>query len=210
MILEQARLGFGAIGMGATDRRQGSRLVSELVDDLLSNSPLPVIMVRRASVNGDGLVFRRILVPAEGTAAGRAAQEVGFSVARRLDADVVLAHVVTAPRSPVLSQLLPWRRAERSGAEQERVAVAERVVEEARAFAEEMGVRAATFVRTGVSAAEELLTLAREADADLVVVAANVRQVSGRPFLGHGVEHLLAESACTLVVVATPPGWGGR
>ena len=37
---------------------------------------------------------------------------------------------------------------------------------------------------------------------------ANLRQFTGRPFLGHGVEYLLEEAPTTVVVVTVPPGWG--
>jgi nucleotide-binding universal stress UspA family protein len=70
-----------------------------------------------------------------------------------------------------------------------------------------MGVRAEAVIRTGVSASHEILALARERQVDLLVVAANLRQLSGRPFLGHGVEDLLEQAETTLVVVTAPPGW---
>ena len=68
------------------------------------------------------------------------------------------------------------------------------MLEEARDFAARMGVHAETVIRTGVSPSEEILALAREREVDLLVVAANLRQLSGRPFLGHGVEDLLARA----------------
>jgi Kef-type K+ transport system membrane component KefB len=211
-ILAHAQLGYGAMAVGATDLRADGRLISPLVDGLLAASPLPILIVRRGPED-DGLDrrFRRILVPAIGTTSGRAAQEVAYGLARREDAEVVLAHVITVPRSGVMASLLPWRR--RTDAEpgqlEERASIAEQVVAEARAHADEMGVRSTTALRTGVSVAEEMETLVRECAADLVVLTANVRQLSGRPFLGHGVEHLLERSDTTLVIVATPPGWGG-
>jgi hypothetical protein len=42
-----------------------------------------------------------------------------------------------------------------------------------------------------------------------VVLAASLRQFSGRPFLGHGVEYLLEQCESTVVVVTLPPGWAG-
>ncbi|HEV7731483.1 MAG TPA: cation:proton antiporter [Candidatus Binatia bacterium] len=211
-IMAHAQLGYGAMAVGATDRRVDGRLISPVVDGLLAASPLPVLIVRRGPEDdGAPRTFRRILVPAIGTTVGRAAQEVAYALARRSNADVVLAHVITVPRSGVMASILPWRRgaAAENGNVEERARVAEQVVAEARAHAEEMGVRAVTALRTGVSVAEEMETLVRESEADLVVLTANVRQLSGRPFLGHGVEHLLERSDTTLVIVATPPGWGG-
>jgi nucleotide-binding universal stress UspA family protein len=197
-ILEHARLGYGAVGVGATDQVVTGRLISSVVDALLSNSPVPVIMVRGAAGAGVHEV-RRIVVPAVGTAAGRAALEVAYGMARRVRAGVEVVHVVTGrttaePANGALSQ---------AG----RTAVGRDVLADAVRLAEELDVRATPHVRTGHSASEELVALAVEVRADVLVVTANVRRVSERPFLGHGVEHLLEHSPCTLVVVATPPGW---
>jgi len=180
-----------------------------MVDELLAACPLPVIMVRRgARIDPMApLAFRRILVPAVGTRPGRAAQEMAFAFARRLDVPVLIAHVVTLPTLDQLAYL----RAD-GGPEGERIEqaeVAERVVEEARKLADEMGVRSVPLIRTAVSAPEGILALARERRVDLLVLAASVRELTGRPFLGHGVEHLLQESESTVVVVTVPPGWGG-
>jgi nucleotide-binding universal stress UspA family protein len=86
---------------------------------------------------------------------------------------------------------------------------AERLVEEALALANEWNVRAESIIRTGVSAADTILSLVRENEVDLLLLASNLRQFTGRPFLGHGVEYLLEESPTTVVVVTLPPGWGG-
>jgi Kef-type K+ transport system membrane component KefB len=208
-ILDHAVLGYGAIAVGATDVRMADRLISPVIDDLLGASPLPVVMVRRGV--GEDLerppAYRRILVPATGTEPGRAAQEIAYSVAARTGAEMLIVHVVThAPRVrasafPVWSERVPLEPGP------ERAEVALHVLEEARALAAQHGVEAETLVRTGVSPSEEILALARERHVDLLVLAANLRQLSGRPFLGHGVEALLAKAEATLVVVTAPPGW---
>jgi Kef-type K+ transport system membrane component KefB len=205
-ILEQASLGYGAVAVGATDERIAGTLVSPVVDDLLASSPLPVVMVRRGARLAPEATprFRRILVPAVGTRPGRAAQEIAYGVAKRHDARVLLAHVVTTPS---IGRALGYGY---DGTHSPRSDAAERVVEEARALANEMGVRVEPVIRSGVSAAEEILTLARESHVDLLVLAANLRQFTGRPFLGHGVEYLLEEAEATVVVVTAPPGWGLR
>jgi Kef-type K+ transport system membrane component KefB len=208
-ILDHAVLGYGAIAVGATDVRVAGRLISPVIDDLLGSSPLPVVMVRRGV--GEDLerppAYRRILVPATGTEPGRAAQEIAYSVAARTGAEVLIVHVVThAPRVrasafPAWSERVPLELGP------ERGEVALHVLEEARALAAQFGIEAETLVRTGVSPSEEILALARERHVDLLVLAANLRQLSGRPFLGHGVEALLAKAEATMVVVTAPPGW---
>jgi Kef-type K+ transport system membrane component KefB len=203
-ILDQAALGYGAVAVGATDERIAGTLISPVVDELLASSPLPVVMVRRGMrLDPEApLRFRRILVPAVGTKPGRAAQEIAYGVAKRHDARVLLAHVVTTPS---FGQAFGYGY---DGQHSARADVAERVVEEARALANEIGVRVEPVIRSGVSAAEEILQLARESHADLLVLAANLRQFTGRPFLGHGVEYLLEEAEPTVIVVTAPPGWG--
>jgi Kef-type K+ transport system membrane component KefB len=202
-ILDQAALGYGAVAVGATDERIAGTLISPVVDELLASSPLPVVMVRRgARLDPEAPRFRRVLVPAVGTQPGRAAQEIAYGVAKRHDARVLLAHVVTTPS---FGQAFGYGY---DGQHSARADVAERVVEEARALANEMGVRVEPVIRSGVSAAEEILQLARESHADLLVLAANLRQFTGRPFLGHGVEYLLEEAEPTVIVVTAPPGWG--
>jgi Kef-type K+ transport system membrane component KefB len=196
-ILKHSALGYGAIAVGATDLRVAGRLVSPVIDDLLGASPLPVVMVRAGAREdlSQPPRYRRILVPAIGTAPGRAALEMACNVARRTGAELLLAHVVTSPPRATL------------GGEVPRSEVVEQVVASARAYAAELNVNAEPIIRAGLSAAEELLALVRERQVDLLVVAANLRQLSGMPFLGHGVEDLLEEAECTTVVVTAPPGW---
>src|SRR5262249_25454513 len=205
-ILDQAGLGYGAIAVGATDEKIAGTLISPVVDQLLGSSPLPVIMVRQGHGRAPDaqLRVRRVLVPAVGTLPGRAALEVAYGVARRLDARVLVAHVVTLPS-------VAWAPSYRSDpASAPRADAAGQVVEEAMALAREVGVRAEAAICTGMSASEEILRLAIAKHADLVVVAANLRQFTGRPFLGHGVEYLLEEAPPPVVVVTVPPGWGRR
>jgi Kef-type K+ transport system membrane component KefB len=210
-ILDQAALGYGVIAVGATDARVEGRLASHLVDELLAASPLPVVMVRRG-VTDDPFAaprYRRILVPATGTLPGRAAQEMAFGLAAALGASCVIAHVVTTPTPSEQLALPRWSDATAplEDAPRERSDVAERVVAEARSLAAEMGVHAEAAIRAGLSAPDALLELARAAGVDLLVLAANLRQFSGRPFLGHGVEYLLEKSECAVVVVTAPPGF---
>lgn len=212
-ILDQATLGYGAIAVGATDHRVADRLVSPLVDELLTRSPLPVIMVRRGAAHDDATTSpRRIVVPATGTRTGRAALEVACGIARRTGAELVLAHVVTAPDEETLRGFERWAGdplGELGEGYDPRLRVGEQVLDEARRFAREMGVEVHSVILRGVSVPDMLLALVREREADLVVLAANLRQLSGRPFLGHGVETLLERSDSTVIAVTTPPAWTG-
>lgn len=216
-ILEQAAVGYGAIVVGATERPTEGRIVSDFVDRLLSASPVPVIMIRRGvdtdQHESDVPSFRRVLVPAIASLPGRAAQEVAFGIAKRLGAEALLAHVVTAPspQDEMLYSRFEWRRDDAPESEAEAPwMIARRVVDDAQALAREMGVTSETAIRIGISVPREILALSREAGADLIVLPASLRQLSERPFLGYGVEYLLRNSESTIVVVSLPGGWRGR
>jgi nucleotide-binding universal stress UspA family protein len=207
-ILDHAALGYGAIAVGATDLRIEGRLVSPVIDDLLGRSPLPVVMVRRGAHEDLSVppAYRRILVPATGTAPGRAAQEMAYNIALRTGAQVWILHVVTHMPERRGIAFPAWNE-DSIVPDYERADVAEQVLAEARDFAARLGVHAESVIRTGVSASAEILAFARERGVDLLIVAANLRQLSGRPFLGHGAEALLEQAEATTVVVTAPPGW---
>ena len=192
-ILDHAVLGYGAIAVGATDVRVAGRLVSPVIDELLGASP---------AAGGDGAPRRArgprsrrpptdaswCRPPAPRPAARRRRSPTRSRRAR--GAHVLIAHVVT--RAPERRGIAfpAWRRghARSKGARRGRAA----------------GARGGARLRHahgrarrdgdphGVTPSEEILALAREREVDLLVVAANLRQLSGRPFLGHGVEELLA------------------
>jgi nucleotide-binding universal stress UspA family protein len=94
----------------------------------------------------------------------------------------VIAHVVTTP-TPAQEIAAPvWipdalERGRGAAAPSQSIDVAERVVAEARTLAAELGADARPVIRTGLFAPDVLLDLAREEEVDLVVLAANLRQL---------------------------------
>jgi len=215
-IVAEARLGYGAICVGVAGRHEG-QLYSPLVDELLLHSPLPVVIVRRA----DGLetplpgAFTRAIVPVTGTRSSRAAQEVAFGVSSQLGTEVVLTHVVQRHWQDM--RILPRRltgsrlAARVLGEAHPEAAqpVVDALMEAARARGAEMGVEARTLVRPGSSPASTLVSVAEEQEADLVVLGASLRNVDGRPFLGHTVETVLERCTANVAVVAMPRAEGG-
>ena len=210
-IVAEARLGYGAICVGVAGRHEG-QLYSPMVDELLLRSPLPVVIVRRARNLTTSLpgAFTRAVVPVTGTRSSRAAQEVAYGVSGQLGTEVVLTHVVQRQRpelrmlpdrlvrSRLAKRVFPENRSE--SAQQ----VTAALMESARARGAEMGVEARTLVKEGSSAASTLVGVAEEVEADLVVLGASLRNVDGRPFLGHTVETVLERCEANVVVVAMP------
>jgi nucleotide-binding universal stress UspA family protein len=219
-LVGEARLGYQAIGLGAADV-SGDQLLSPVVDDLLAESPIPVVVVKRGLRHGPDTppALARALVPVSGSPSSRTAQEIAFSMSAHQGTEVVLMHVINRPEAvaaavgapvgtPAVVATLPADQASVLGATgagtQRGVETADAVLDDAVALARQFEVEASAESRTGASTGEEILAAAEEIDADLVILGATVRRLEGRPFLGHNVEHVLEHARQTVVVVATP------
>ncbi len=215
-IVAEARLGYGAICVGVASRHEG-QLYSPMVDELLLHSPLPVVIVRRADDLETPLpgAFTRAIVPVTGTRSSRAAQEVAFGVSGQLGTEVVLTHVVQRQRPQL--RMMPARLARTRlatrvlGEDRNESArqVVDSLMESARSRGSEMGIDARTLVPEGSSVASTLVAAAEEQQADLVVLGASLRNVDGRPFLGHTVETVLERCSANVAVVAMPRAGSG-
>ncbi len=215
-IVSEAHLGYGAICVGVAERHEG-QLYSPMVDELLLHSPLPVIIVRRALDLATPLpgAFTRAVVPVAGTRSSQAAQEIAFGVSRQLGTEVVLTHVLQRQHGYV--NLLPERIARtrlvtrlfRESPDEAATQVVDALMDSATARAAEMSVDVRTLVREGSSPASMLVEVADQQEADLVVLGASLRNVDGRPFLGHTVETVLDRCSANVVVVAMPRSGSG-
>lgn len=218
-ILDEAKLGYGLVALGATERFESGEGMSRILREVLAHCPVPMVLVRHArEYAGDpvALDFRHVIVPAAGTRVSQAAQEIAYTLAEKLNAQVDAVHVDTRADAdgagPAgMLPFLRWRRAgdpsasdpdlKRRGAGDAPVVM----LEKARSLAEQFGHgRVNVIARTGRQAGPELMAAADEQGADLIVVGAQVRSHDGDPFLGHGVEHLLREARQTVLAVVFP------
>lgn len=201
-ILEEAALGYGLIALGMTEDFTETHELSGVLQEVISRSRIPVVLVRHGAVRANDMsMVRRILVPATGLRHARAAEEVGAVLATRLDAELDLVHVVSrsdrgeAQRPGVLARV---SRLDSAGQ------TARDLVDQAISRAVRFGARAHGSVRGGEVAPQALLAAADEDDVDLIVLSTQSREVAGRPFLGHGTEYLLEHAPQTVLVVIFP------
>jgi Kef-type K+ transport system membrane component KefB/nucleotide-binding universal stress UspA family protein len=221
-LLREARLGYAAIGVGAADAA-GDRLLSPVVDDLLAESPIPLVIVKQGMRHGPvpPPALSRALVPVSGSPSSRTAQEIAFSMSAHQGTEVILMHVINRPEVVAAAVRAPAgpRAGDADGAataatglrpgtadagSQRGVKAADAVLDDAVTLGRQFDVLARTHSRPGTSTGEEILAAAEEVDADLIVLGATVRRLDGRPFLGHNVEHILEQANVTVVVVTTP------
>lgn len=194
-ILAEAERGYDLLVVGASQDVQHPRQLSDVLQRLLTESPVPVVLVRSRD-DVEGLVFRRLLTPASGTRAGDVAEDLTYLLAVGSGAEVDVVHVIA--RSDRVLTGAWFGNADRQPAAE---GLLSRSIGRARRF----GMAASGLTRVGASAWEELLDAAVEREADVIVAATQTRDLGGRPFLGHGIEYLLEHAPQTLVIVAFPP-----
>ncbi len=192
-ILGEAALGHRLVTLGLNDDFAGSHQLSEPVQRVIADSPVPLLLVRRGEHIRDaadlaGNPFRRVLLGVTGMRPGLAAEEVAFRMTGRYAARLLAIHVVT--RGEDGTELSP---------------AVERQLTRVRGAADAFGVRGVFQARRAPMAADELLRTAEEWQADTIVIGTTVRPVDGRPFLGHGTEWLFEHARQTVIGVVFPP-----
>jgi Kef-type K+ transport system membrane component KefB len=156
-------------------------LFGPLIDDLVKLSPCPTLLVRGRQ-SELGWRPNRILVPTDGTQAARRAVELAFAVAAE-DGQVEGLHIVTANS----------RRLDRS--------IENEVTAEIEEMGDALGSMPRTEVRRSDSAEEGIIEYVEEAPPDLLVLGTEVRAGTSRLHLGPGVEQLVRDARCPVVVV---------
>ncbi|MBW3537373.1 MAG: cation:proton antiporter, partial [Actinobacteria bacterium] len=206
-IASQALLGYGAIAVGATRIGSSSRLLSPVIDEVLSRTSLPLVIVRRGVNAPENPLdrFERALIPVSGTRASAAAQELGLALALHHGCPTVMIHVVARPESAPTGGFRRLGAVANRLPHVQRTLVAQRVVDDSLGAARRAGLDATALVRDAVFPAEEIVATAGDLGADLIVVGARLRRIEGRAFIGHNVEHILEHSGATVVIVAHPP-----
>jgi Kef-type K+ transport system membrane component KefB len=204
-LVEEAKLGYGAVVLGLADRPGEDRVLSTTAERVLAEVRIPVVMVRRGRTLDRPLpwAYGRALVPVAGTRTARSAQEVAYGISAKLGTEIVLAHVVS--REAVEDAAAPPAPTTSEEAVEDVERIGRGVLWDAGVHALSSGARIQTLVHRAATPAKGVLALTEQVAADLVVVGATVRSVAGRPFLGHTVEEILAACPATVVVVVAPP-----
>lgn len=198
-IARESRLGYDLVLVGASEEESdGAGVFSTVVDRVLSLVDIPTVVVRFPSGDREEMpdLPRRILVPIVGTRATRAAEELGFSLARRTGGQAMALHVVNRPEGQ--SVMLEDPAAEAS------VRMGQEMVAAGAAFGERLGIPVDTAVRVSPNPEAEILGFADEGGFDLVVIGASNRPITNSPFFGHRVSYMVERSTIPVIIVALP------
>ena len=139
-------------------------------------------------------LFRRILVPTDFSVPAERAWSLAQGLARAAGSELVLVHVVPGHALPIA----------RAGDVSEPVRKwAAEELEDCAGQARAQGLRVRAALRTGVPH-REVVALAREAQADLIVVATLGRDGIGRARLGSVADRVVRLAHCAVLTVPEP------
>ena len=194
-ILDEARLGYDAIVMGA--RFAEDAVITPLVDEVLRRSPIPVVVVRppRSTIGRLPWAFSRALIPVNGARSSRAAQEIGASLSSRIGTHLHQLHVSTDAGSR-LDNLL--------GVHAPQADKARHILDDAASLARAVGANSTSIVEHANNPASRIMASADELDTDLIIVSGTSRVIGGELFLGHTIQAILDRATGTVVVALTP------
>lgn len=140
--------------------------------------------------------FRRILVPTDFSVSAERAWDLAQGLARATGSELVLTHVV--PRGA-------WSIARAGHASEADRKWAAEELEDCAGKARAQGLRVRVALRTGVPH-REIMALAREEDADLIVVATHGRGGIDRALLGSVADQVARLAPCPVLTVPEPAG----
>jgi len=195
-IAGESALGYDLVVLGATETGEGT--FSTVIDRVLALIEVPSIVVRMpAGRDVTDQLPRRILVPVSASRSTRAAEEFAYSLAKAGDGRTFALHVVNRPEGQGVIR--------EDTAVEDSLAAGQEMVAVAAAFGDRLGVSVETGVRVAPNAEEEIVAFGNSGAFDLLVIGASTRSLTNRPFYGHRVSYMLAQSELPVVVVSLPP-----
>ncbi|MFZ0014017.1 MAG: cation:proton antiporter [Acidimicrobiia bacterium] len=196
-IAKESALGYDIVVLGATETGEGT--FSSVIDRVLAMVEVPSIVVRMPEGRPvtDNLPGR-ILVPVAASRSTRAAEEFAYSLAKAAGGRTFALHVVNRPEGQGVMR--------EDAAVEDSLAAGQEMVTEAAAFGDRLGVSVETGVRVAPNAEEEIVAFGNSGAFDLLVIGASTRSLTNRPFYGHRVSFMLAQSELPVAVVSLPAG----
>lgn len=196
-ILEESRLGYDLLIVGASREEERMSALTNVVERVLRETGIQTLVVQFP--NDDAVpseLPRNVLVPVTATRSSRAAEEFGYSVAQVAEGKAVALHVINRPDGEGV--FMPGEGVD------EAMRAADELLGEARDFADRLGVRLETEGRLAPNAEQEILDYAHRSEIDLLVLGTASRPLTNRPFFGHRISYIVEHSHLPIVIVALP------
>ena len=190
-ILQESERGYDAIFAGASQLHGHAVLGGEVLRGLLGAVRAPVVIASNA---GAAMPMRKLLVPVSGASFARLGAAVGMLYAHGAGAETTALYV--RQRS-----ILDWRTLTAGAATD---GEGEEAVGEISELAEQLELKIATRIETGVNAESVILRTIKEGGFDLLMIGALFRSAEERLYFGGRVDQILRRAGCAVAVVVAP------
>lgn len=191
-IVKEATLNYDLVVLESESLSKGTSVFGSVIDLVAKKSPCPLLIVRESDKSQDWNL-RRILIPTTGTGHTAKAAELGILIAKACSADVTTLFVDKGESHLSFKNLSEDNEQSETRARD----IVEQVAALAAAFSVEVDVK----VSRSVNAADEIIRVAKDCNADLIVLGANIRPTK-RLFLGTTVKDVINKSHCHVVILS--------
>lgn len=144
-------------------------------------------------------MFRRLLVPIDGSPPSNAAVTLAVDLARDQRAQVIFAHATEV----LAEQYAAWEGAAEVPSDPAERIVTKQMLDQARSAATEAGVDASTTVVHG-EVIDAILNLAEERGVDLIVMGSHGRSGIARALVGSKAEGVMRRSRVPVLIAPHP------
>lgn len=205
VLAQAAELQAGLIVMGTHGRSGFDRLaLGSVTEKLLRRARCPVLTVPPGDTAvplADGPPFKRIVCGVDFSDASLKGVEHALTLAQEDDARLCLTHVINWPDDETLS---PALAAAIAGTRRDWEREKHRQLERLMPASAETWCEPEVLVRVG-SPARELLRVAAEREADLIVMGVHGRGAIDQLVFGSTTHHLVREARCPVLTVRSGP-----
>jgi nucleotide-binding universal stress UspA family protein len=139
--------------------------------------------------------IQKILIPTDGSDYSMRAAEYGISIAKMLDAQIMVVYVID---EVVLDQFS--KVTERENVEQELKQDGQRYIKYILGLAEKEGVKDGSLLAKGTPF-EQIVNLAKELNMDLIVMGTYGRKGAEKVLIGSVAERVIEYSPCPVLVI---------
>jgi nucleotide-binding universal stress UspA family protein len=206
---EAEALAADLVVMGTHGRSGFERLLlGSVAEKLLRTAPCPVLTIGREQPPAvAGALFRRILCAADLTKASERTLSLGLSLAEENLAHVTFLHVV---EGGALEETGPDRQRPTQDMAPQPHTLADRAMEQLMRAAGSAGSFCEVSVRVETGSAwRQIVRVAEETHADVVVLGAHAHRGLGRLFLGSTANQVVRHAPCPVLTVRETPASEG-
>ncbi len=145
-------------------------------------------------------MYKKILIPTDGSELSRAAIHAGVELAKQLGAEIEGVFVAPEYHFPIYTDMVPINYPNEEGYKAEIENEGEKYLDEVRKAAEDAGLKYGSVTTMSDETAQQLIKIAEDQHCDLIFMGSHGRGGWGQLLLGSVTSKVLAKSQIPVVV----------